>query len=234
MALNTINGNIFNDDGDYIYKNIELTPNVFADVMIYLFNGKQFKRQAAIDKIVAYHIDHEGISHRDKYTDTFKKAAQSLANSSALTNVGYGSWRLRIDDTNTVIEKIETEEKPNRTSFNIDEILGEGEGTVYVYYYEVYKERALLKGQTLWECKVGMTDRNAMDRIFSQAGTAYPEYPHVATLIKCLSARDMESALHSILKLRRRWIDNAPGTEWFMTSPEEIKELYYLIMNTKK
>ena len=139
-----------------------------------------------------------------------------------------------MDDNYDSVEIVADEEKGNIISFSIDEELGVGSGTVYVYYYEVYKERALLKGQTIWECKVGMTDRNAMDRIFSQAGTAYPEYPHVAMLIKCLSAKEMEAALHSILKLRGRWIENAPGTEWFLTSPMEIKDLYYMVTATKE
>lgn len=26
-----------------------------------------------------------------------------------------------------------------------------------------------------------------------------------------------------------RWLKNAPGTEWFITSPEEIKNLYNLL-----
>ena len=71
-------------------------------------------------------------------------------------------------------------------------------------------------------------------RIFSQTGTAYPEYPHVALLIKCPSAREMEDALHSILKLRGKWLENAPGSEWFLTSPDEIKDLYYLITGMQK
>lgn len=234
MALNSINGNIIDENGKYIYDNVDLTPNVFADVMVHLLNGKQFKRQYAIDLIVNYHMEHGGISHRSKYTDTFKRVTQKTAISSYLSNVGYGSWILRMDDTNDAIEIAKDEEAPNDISFKIDEVLGEGRGTVYVYYYDVYKEKALQNGQTCWECKVGKTDRNAMDRVFSQAGTAYPEYPHVALLIRCPSARDMEDALHSILKLRGRWIEDAPGTEWFVTSPDEIKDLYYLITETQK
>lgn len=234
MAQGKINGQIIDENGKYKYSNVELTPNVFADLMVHLLNGKQFKRQYAIDLIVDYHTKHGGISHRDSYVDTFKKVTQKSAIHSSLSNVGFGSWILSMDDTNDTIEVVKDEKTSNNISFEIDEVLGEGSGTVYVYYYDVYKERAFLNGRTIWECKVGKTDRNVLDRIFSQTGTAYPEYPHVALLIKCPSAREMEDALHSILKLRGKWMENAPGSEWFLTSPDEIKDLYWLITGKQK
>jgi len=48
--------------------------------------------------------------------------------------------------------------------------------------------------------------------------------------MKCENSLLLESALHNILKLRNRWIENAPGTEWFITSPEEVESFYRLIV----
>ena len=112
--------------------------------MVHLLNGKQFKRQYAIDLIVDYHTKHGGISHRDSYVDTFKKVTQKSAIQSSLPNVGSGSSSVSMDDTNDTIEVVQVEKTSNNISFEIDEVLGDGSGTVYVYYYDVYKERAFL------------------------------------------------------------------------------------------
>lgn len=100
-----------------------------------------------------------------------------------------------------------------------------------MYYYDVYVELAKLKGSSTWECKVGRTDRNPINRVLGQAGTCYPELPHIALIIKCADSSVLEAALHNILKMRGRWIADAPGTEWFMTTPQEIKDIYLKILN---
>ena len=115
----------------------------------------------------------------------------------------------------------------------VDEVLGQGNGSVYVYYYDVYREIAEIKEERFWPCKIGMSDKDGMDRIFSQAGTAYPEAPHIALMIKCNSPRDVENALHAILKVRGQWIADAPGTEWFLTSPDDVKHIYYALVQTQ-
>jgi hypothetical protein len=52
-----------------------------------------------------------------------------------------------------------------------------------------------------------------------------PEIPRIGLSIRTSKARQLESALHEILRLRGRWIGDAPGKEWFNTSPEEILSL---------
>lgn len=189
---------IFDNDGNYIYKNIELTTNVFKGIFIYLFDGKQFKRQKAIDEVVAFHIEHNGILQLDSYIGTFKKVTSSPDIKSFISNVSYGTWRLNINNQYNVDELQIVKDNSNKISFEIDETIGEGNSTVYVYYYDVYKDRALLQGKNIWECKVGRTDKKGLERIISQTGTCYPERPHIALFIKCYSSYDMESALHSI------------------------------------
>jgi hypothetical protein len=81
-----------------------------------------------------------------------------------------------------------------------------------------------------WECKIGRTDVEPIQRIMGQAGTCYPEFPHIALIIHCEDSSQLEMAFHSILKVRRKYIKSAPGKEWFMTSPQEIEDIYSLIM----
>ncbi|MCH3923261.1 GIY-YIG nuclease family protein [Limosilactobacillus sp.] len=97
---------------------------------------------------------------------------------------------------------------------------------VYLYYYDKYKELAELKGQHVWECKIGRTETDPISRVLGQAGTCYPELPHIALILNCDNSSLMEKALHSILKVKGRWLSDSPGKEWFITSPEEVENLY--------
>ena len=140
---------------------------------------------------------------------------------------GYGTWELHyhVTDKTEVVEDINEE----AITYKVDESLGTGSNAVYVYYYDVYKELAENKGNAEWPCKIGRTDRDPIQRVIGQAGTCYPELPHIALIIYCDDSSALETALHSILKFQNKWLKNAPGTEWFSTSPREIKELYSML-----
>ena len=40
----------------------------------------------------------------------------------------------------------------------------------------------------------------------------------------------LEQTIHNILKLRGQHKEESPGTEWFMTSPNEVANIYQVIM----
>lgn len=228
MAFNNnFKDSLFNESGEYIYKNIELSPNVFAHLLVYLFDGKQFKRSESIDSVVKLHVDSGGIARKKEYVSVFKHATGRSALKDSLANIGYGVWQLKYVETE--ITEVVNITDVKDVHIDADECIGEGEGTVYVYYYDIYKQFAESKGEKMWPCKVGMTDVSAMGRIMSQAGTAYPEFPHIALIIKCDDPNKIETAIHSILKVRKQWLDEAPGQEWFMTSPEDVKSIYEYI-----
>ena len=48
-------------NSEYNYAGVELTPNLFAELLILLFDGKQFKRTTAIEMVTKYHEDSGGI-----------------------------------------------------------------------------------------------------------------------------------------------------------------------------
>ena len=211
---------------EYKYAGIELTPNIFAELLILLFDGKQFKRTTAIEVVTKRHYDGGGILSKKEYVSVFKKACQNLS-SSGLSNIGYGTWRLNYEIPDVEVIK---EEVRDTVEYAADKTIGSGDNSVYVYYYDTYKKYAETCGYSIWECKIGRTDKDPLQRIFGQAGTCYPELPHIALIIKCSNSLQLESALHNILKLRNRWIENAPGTEWFLTSPAEVESLYHVIV----
>ncbi|MGN0988232.1 MAG: GIY-YIG nuclease family protein [Otoolea sp.] len=213
-------------NSEYNYAGVELTPNLFAELLILLFDGKQFKRTTAIEMVTKYHEDSGGILGKKDYVSVFKKACQNLS-MYGLSNIGYGTWRL-----NYKIHEVEViEEDVNDTvDYAADKTIGSGNYSVYVYYYDTYKKHAENCGQSVWECKIGRTDKDPLQRIFGHAGTCYPELPHIALVMKCSNSFQLESALHNILKLRKRWLEDAPGTEWFLTSPTEVESLYQMIV----
>ncbi|MCH3923262.1 hypothetical protein [Limosilactobacillus sp.] len=46
---------------DYKFSGLELTPAIFRELLLQLFDGKQFSRQDAIAKVKKYHFDHGGL-----------------------------------------------------------------------------------------------------------------------------------------------------------------------------
>lgn len=232
----TITGEVISESGEYKYKGVELTPMVFADLMILLFDGKLFSRQDGIDAVVAYHTGHGGMASKGSYVSVFKRGMNRFLGEWAV-NVSYGMWRLNYRFVSAepvlvrepdVLDGIE--DNVANIDMSIDRQIGEGDGAVYVYYYDIYKSCAEAKGLNTWACKVGMTNRDALSRVFSQVGTAYPEAPHIGLVIKSDSAKELELILHSVLKLRGRHMIDAPGKEWFLTSPDEVESIYNAVM----
>ena len=212
---------------EYKYKGIELTPAIFQELLIQLFDGKQFSRQNAIDSITSYHIEHGGVLSKSTYVATFKKATQNLKDF-GIENAGYGIWRLCYVKKQIEIENVEN--KKDNIKILADKEIGVGENSVYIYYYDAYKKLAEAQGKNVWECKIGRTDVDSISRVIGQAGTCYPELPHIAIVFYCDDSHLLEKALHSVLKMKKRWIADAPGKEWFITSPEEVEKIYYTII----
>ena len=101
-------------------------------------------------------------------------------------------------------------------------MLGTGPGSVYLYYLPTYRARAAERKESSWQCKIGRTKAGAVDRIFSQVGTALPEKPIVAVVLRTKYPAALEAALQSVLTLRGLAIEEALGNEWFLTSPAEV------------
>ena len=108
-------------------------------------------------------------------------------------------------------------------------ITGSGKSSVYLYYYPQYRESAESKGEKVWACKIGRTIHGEADtRIRSQA-TGLPESPKIGLHIQTDKEEKIERIIHDILKVRGKHIEEAPGREWFLTSPSEVEEIYNFI-----
>ena len=214
----------------YRYTEVELSPEIMTELIVSLFTGKRFSRQECVDAIVKYHLDNGGICNHKSYVSSFKRATQKLRNKGYnLQNIGYGMWFLDSDSKPYKGFWSSTEIIAEDTNVNNTKEIGSGSETVYVYYYPIYRKYALLNNQSEWQCKIGMTTKNLWDRIYSQAATCFPEEPFIALIIKCDDARTIETILHKILKNKNKWLETAPGKEWFLTSPEEVENIYNTI-----
>lgn len=204
-------------------QGLKLTPNEFKDLLIELYDGKQFERKSAIKTICNYWKNNGGIIEDKDYSTVFKKVC-SLLKDKGLKNKGYGVWTLMY--TKKEICNIEITMDESMESYNADKIIGEGDNSIYLYYYESYKELSYLRNSVYYACKIGRTDRDPLQRIYSQMGTCFPEKPHIALIIKCNNSVEIEKTIHSILKIRKKQMKDSPGKEWFLTNPEEVEEIY--------
>ncbi len=107
--------------------------------------------------------------------------------------------------------------------------IGSGKSSVYLYYYPQYRESAESKGEKIWECKIGRTRHSEADGRIKNQATGLPESPKIGLHVKTGDREKIERIIHDILKVRGKHIEDAPGTEWFMTSPSEVEEIYNFI-----
>ena len=53
-----------------------------------------------------------------------------------------------------------------------------------------------------------------------------PEQPEVALVMQTNSPKEMENAIHKLLDR----VPDARGTEWFMTNPSKVEDIYNIII----
>lgn len=78
------------------YTGLKLTPNVFKDLLIELYDGKQFTRQDAISNIIECFASKGGVVENKSYIASFKRATQ-LLQGQGIENKGYGVWALKYE-----------------------------------------------------------------------------------------------------------------------------------------
>jgi len=109
----------------------------------------------------------------------------------------------------------------------IEKEIGIGNEYVYVYYNENDKRLAELENKKRWECKIGFSSTEPIQRIISQGvQTSMAKEPIIGLLIKTPCGYYVESQLHKALyrfKLPRT--TNVVGDEWFLTTPQEVEDI---------
>lgn len=119
-------------------------------------------------------------------------------------------------------------------------ILGSGKYWVYLYYFDkdrnevidsdgnpYYVPEDLWNRDNIfcWRCKIGKTEKNPEARIKAQT-SGVPVPPKIPLLIRTDQHTELETAIHSILKLSGKHLKELQGKEWFDTNPQEVLNIY--------
>ena len=198
----------------YEFQGQPLTPRIAKRLILEHFEGER-TLQEFTRLVNEFHLDRGGL---ECDSDTYNPVASALQE---LTNAGITE---RLDDGHY---RIPSGPRPLLDDSNGPRTTGEGDDCVYVYYYPAYQRLAEYENNPFWPCKIGHTVQyNPNNRIISQVGTAMPEEPEIGIIIKTDNPSDLEQRIHNMLKEFNRHIENAPGTEWFLTNPNQVEEIY--------
>lgn len=186
-------------DNQYRYQGVKLTPSIFTAILIQLYDGRRFERQDAINKVVHFHTDNGGNVKDTNPVSVFKKSSANLKKKGYLTNVSYGVWELKYRK-----QKVENKDNNNDES----------------------DQTALKQNNDIKNIRPQKVIGRGKERVLSQSGTAYPEYPTLSLVIKCDNSSTLENAIHAVLQYRKRQIKDSPGTEWYFTNDDEVESIY--------
>ena len=160
-------------------------------------------------------------------------ALRSLREEGLADNPEWGYWSFLTTTESEAPKMIEKTQRQVDTSGvkNIapERTIGSGKSSVYLYYYPKYRESAESNNEKFWECKVGKTIHGEPQIRIGEQATGLPESPMIGLHIKTDWSEKIERIIHEILKVRGRYVDGAPGKEWFLTSPSEVEEIYKFI-----
>ena len=115
---------------------------------------------------------------------------------------------------------------PDENESDTPKTIGYGDGYVYLYYLPNDKRLAELEGESIFACKIGMTEDHPNRRIWSQIAGGLPDEPIIGLVIKTDFPSDLERYIHDVLKAVGRYKEDAPGTEWFFTTPDEVEGIF--------
>lgn len=218
---------------DYKYRDIPLTPSIAREhILEYL---RSHSMPVKRDELVKYATEqHQKLGGRNRGdpTASVKKALNGLVDEEKVSHPTLGYYSLREEgesDTDKVIAVISGSAEQDRTNNRLapNEIIGDGDESVYVYYQASDRRLAELEGRSVWPCKIGFTAGNLSTRIYAQfPATGVARLPVVGLVIRTDDGHGLERAIHFALDSAEARIDDANGAEWFDTSIDRIKAWY--------
>ena len=121
-------------------------------------------------------------------------------------------------------EKWDIKEDVKNVDTSEVKVIGGGSESVYLYYFPTYRLYAKLTGSTDWQCNIGRTIGDVKDRVSQQIGEQLPEKPEIALIIRTDDCEALEKKIHK--KLKQENLEDAVGTEWFLTNPAEVERIF--------
>ena len=107
-------------------------------------------------------------------------------------------------------------------------VVGKGLEEVYAYTFKSCMEEAKSIGQVFYPVKIGYAYGygEALSRINGLVPSGLINDAKVLFIGRCDNGRMVESKIHKRIRGENRKIETSPGTEWFMSSAEEVAELF--------
>ena len=197
----------------YKYAGQPLTPTIAGELILEYFGG-EFARQELTKQVNKFHLENGGHKCISMKYNPVGVALDNLTKEGIVKRLKRGRYL------------INSHSSPSLDDRDGPKTIGSGNGFVYLYYYPAYKLLAGFQGKSSWSCKIGMTDGDPNLRAFAQAGTGMPEEPEIGLIIRTDAPSDVERRIHDILRIFDRHIEDAPGTEWFLTNPGQVEEIF--------
>jgi hypothetical protein len=233
-------------NSDYQFVGQPLTPKIIESLALELFGGQLVERQRIVDGVASAHAARGGaVARAQDLPRSVKKALDSLRKAGRADNPSFGYWKLGSGSETTLVPlgvegtsvpapevSITSPSSGPNANSDADRTIGDGAEVVYLYYLPAYRELAEQRNESLWPCKVGRTIRDPAMRILAQAATALPERPVLALRVNTNDSAALEKAIHGTLTTRKRQITDSPGSEWFLTSPQEVEEIVSFVSHS--
>jgi len=209
----------------YKYVEKSLTPNIARELIQELFAGQTVQKQEMMRIVEEIHLERGGLRSRARFNNPVALALYNMKREGEANNPTDGNWFISSNpqvDENSDAEGVDSE----ATNLHLARTVGSGKQSVYLYYYPAYRRLAELQDEEVWACKIGKARNDPVSRVLSQTRTALPEYPKIGLIIKTNELNLMENTIQNILKLQGKHKQDAPGNEWFITSPSEVERVY--------
>jgi hypothetical protein len=216
---------------------VPLTGLVARGLILRCFEEKdQWSRQDLAKTIEQRHLEQGGFQGTQTAVMVVKKVLKELREEGVVKPVSKGLWRYVADSDSSSAAQgsggsapgdLAPDDEEGEGGLQIDEEIGTGHESVYLYYNPNDFCLAQSEGRSSWECKIGHTASTVDARILGQgARTALSHQPVVGLVIRTPDAHTLESVLHRSLRLVDCAVVDSPSTEWFMTSPARVKAWY--------
>lgn len=226
--------------GDQSASRLPLTGLIARRAILKCFEEQdQWTRQELAKTVEARHLKAGGYLGNQPTVQVVKKILGELRAEGLVMPVSKGIWRYVEDSdpstvgltfTEAVPDDVSVEDDEEPGGLQINEEIGTGRESVYLYYNPNDFRLAQAEERSTWECKIGHTVGAVNVRILGQGvRTALSHSPVIALVIHTDDARALESVLHRSLRLADSTIADA-SPEWFMTSPDRVKAWYSAYM----
>jgi hypothetical protein len=147
-------------------------------------------------------------------------------------------WYVRyVGKDNNIIEFVQRgwyrmptgEQETANSSDEIEEEIAEEAGATTDGWIYAFTFPELIKNEP-FAIKVGMTIRDVEERVADQCrGSAFFSQPKVLKSWRVNQVSLTERTVQGLLKLSGQWKSDAPGSEWFVTTVDEIERIVGIV-----